>query len=728
MLSWSDIGSLWRNLYLLSSLITAVGLGTLFARHAWPSKRRAVSFLFGVSATPLAQYLWTLLLALVWPKASRYLYIGALPLLAGGYLLYLLIRFRRRLLPCLKEDAAKLRALRSLDKAAVLCLTLALALLIVLSPAAKILLSRNDNGTSDAGEYMALGLRYCEDRDLSYLLAKDYPDGHFRGHSHFPSMELYFAHGLMFTGGDYGYPNDKAAFTGVGLLNVYFFCAFAALLILLCRGRARWVALGVLLLGLVPGLGSSILYAPRDIWRMLGICLFCIYLLELTPEGNGKTLLGKCLGMALLGFVCMSLHVVCFVVLPFLVIAWVLWRFALSFAMRPRRVGRTLLRCVLLALCAAVGVAAAFSGNIYCYLKWGVMMPPRLMQAMTEQPWYELYATMEYRVEALHTSVDFWRHGYDVMLGFVTNLGVWGACVGALSLAVCVAALIRVCRKGREPSECLSQPQDPLQTVLFASCATLLCLLPMTGLIDTSIYSFSGAFLSISRYMEQWFMLCCGMICAALAALETAWLCCSAWLASRVPRVKRLAQNAVWRRLPALLCAVLCLFTLWRGARGAFYDDTVYGALAASGFSEAEEHRQDAGFRAKYLTLMELNARLEPDQKIILTNVGDQYAVRGQGYPVQVNANAVLLGASLEEVPTLLEDMNIAVVATNIDYWDTRYLPLSFFGQYLQSLPSEQIVEDGYMRFYILDESLVGQTTAWAAETRAYAESLTPEN
>ena len=86
-MTWLDLGNSWRNLYLLSCMLTAFALGVLFAVHHLFAKRsRVACFLTGVAATPFVQYLWTLLLALVWPRASKWVYIGGLPLLAGLYL------------------------------------------------------------------------------------------------------------------------------------------------------------------------------------------------------------------------------------------------------------------------------------------------------------------------------------------------------------------------------------------------------------------------------------------------------------------------------------------------------------------------------------------------------------------------------------------------------------------------------------------------------------------
>ena len=72
-MTWLDIGNGWRNLFLLSCGLQAAALGLWFCLRGWFSPRHRVAcFLTGVAATPLCQYLWMLLLALVWPQAPRW--------------------------------------------------------------------------------------------------------------------------------------------------------------------------------------------------------------------------------------------------------------------------------------------------------------------------------------------------------------------------------------------------------------------------------------------------------------------------------------------------------------------------------------------------------------------------------------------------------------------------------------------------------------------------------
>jgi hypothetical protein len=106
-MTWLDLGNGWRNLYLLSCMLTAFGLGVLFAMLRLPAKRsRAACFLTGVAATPFVQYLWMLLMSILWPGASKWLYIGALPLLSGLYLAALAIVNLRRVPELVQKGAA----------------------------------------------------------------------------------------------------------------------------------------------------------------------------------------------------------------------------------------------------------------------------------------------------------------------------------------------------------------------------------------------------------------------------------------------------------------------------------------------------------------------------------------------------------------------------------------------------------------------------------------------
>ena len=133
-MTWLDIGNGWRNIFLLSCALQAAALGVWFCLRGWFSPRHRVAcFLTGVAATPLCQYLWMLLLALLWPQAPRWVYIGVPPALAVVGLAVMGLRRAKRL----REEAARLWALtRSacrLDKPAVasLCFAVCMALLLL---------------------------------------------------------------------------------------------------------------------------------------------------------------------------------------------------------------------------------------------------------------------------------------------------------------------------------------------------------------------------------------------------------------------------------------------------------------------------------------------------------------------------------------------------------------------------------------------------------------------
>ncbi|MBO5502422.1 MAG: hypothetical protein J6A48_10405, partial [Clostridia bacterium] len=172
-MTWLDQGNSWRNLYLLSSMLVAFGLGVLFAVHHWFAKgSRAACFLTGVAATPFVEYLWTLVLSILWPAASKWVYIGVLPAVSGLYLAVLGILNLRRVPQLLRQGFDFLRRVCRFDKPALACLCFALCIVILIAPVCIRFCSSMNCLTlsGDAGEYMALAERYCHDRDLSKLL------------------------------------------------------------------------------------------------------------------------------------------------------------------------------------------------------------------------------------------------------------------------------------------------------------------------------------------------------------------------------------------------------------------------------------------------------------------------------------------------------------------------------------------------------------------------------
>ena len=135
MLDWLAVGNGWRNLYLASCALQALALGVFFAKwRLWVKHSRLGAFLAGVSVTPFLQYLWTLLLAAVWPQASKWVYIGVLPALAALYLLWTGVRSLWRVKPLWRRASAWIKRLFHFDRPALVSLCLAAAMAALLLP------------------------------------------------------------------------------------------------------------------------------------------------------------------------------------------------------------------------------------------------------------------------------------------------------------------------------------------------------------------------------------------------------------------------------------------------------------------------------------------------------------------------------------------------------------------------------------------------------------------
>lgn len=714
-MTWLDIGNGWRNLYLLSSLLQMGALGLLFAAHRWFSqKSRLACFLTGVAATPLCQYLWMLLLSLLWPQAPRLVYIGVPPALAGIALCVMALRRARRAKELAQRARLFARKLCRFDKPSLIALCFALCVAILIGPACvRFMSSMECVQGGDAGEYMALAQRYCEDRDLTELLEKDDTTGRFRGHSHFPSLELYMSYGLFHTGGEVGYPNDKAAFTGLGMLTFYLAAAYLALLLTFCREKRMWVLLGAILFNLVPNLYDSVSSAPRDLWRMIALLLAPLVFWGISPKGDWKRYLGKLLLSFAVCFAVMSTHVVCFVVLPFIVAAWVIWRFLEARMSSLRGAWRTLLRSFGIALAGAAGTLAAFSGNLWCYLKWGELSPWRLMTTYTDAPWYDMYMEIEYKLEETTTHLNFFQAKDAILQSYSTSIGVWGLRLALIALAgvaaYIIASRVRMRRKAEQFLQKEPRSDGPVavfvinsggetelaSSLCFLSLVTLLTLAPMTGILDSPLYSFSGSFLKLPRYTLQWFLMANVMSCAALSALSALW-----------PRVcARMKPLARLRSLPALLCVLLCVLGVVKGTNQTGYTNTFY--RYSRGVMEDESILLDNGFLDRYGLLMEAASHVPEDEKILITRVGYQYALGGRGYVLTSNPIVPLMNLTLEEIGPELERMNVAMLATEPDFWDERYYALSALNDYFETLPSDQVIETETMRLYLIDRSLI---------------------
>jgi len=165
------------------------------------------------------------------------------------------------------------------------------------------------------------------------------------------------------------------------------------------------------------------------------------------------------------------------------------------------------------------------------------------------------------------------------------------------------------------------------------------------------------------------------------------------------------------KTIPAWLCAALCLLGVVKGLSQTGYTNTFY--RYSRDVMESESILLDNGFRDRYGLLMEVAKEVEDDQKILITRSGYQYALGAKGYVLIANPIVDILNLPLEEIEPRLQELNAAMLATEPDFWDERYFPLSTLNTYLQSLPAEQVVETETMRLYLLDPSLV--ETAQAA-------------
>ena len=714
-MDWLAIGNGWRNFFLLSCMMQMGALGCLFAARNWFSRgSKLACFLTGVAVTPLVQYLWMLILSIVWPHAPRIVYIGALPALSVLCVLVLAILRIRRIRALVGSGVAFAKRLLHFDKPALIALCFALCIALLIGPACVRFMSSMDGVSGgDAGEYMALAQRYCEDRSLANLLEKEETVGHFRGHSHFPSLELYMSYGLFHTDGEVGYPHDKAAFTGLGMLTFYAGAAYAALLLTFCKEKKVCVLLGLILFNLVPELYFSVAGAPRDLWRILALLFASLAFAGFGEDGSWKQYLGKLLWVFVLCFTVMSTHVVCFVVLPFIVVAWVLWRFLHKGLTSLAGAWRALGRSIGLALAGAAGTLVAFAGNIWCFLKWGEMSPWRLMTTFTEAPWYDMYMDIEYKLDETTTHLNFFEAKDSILMGYATPIGTWALRISlATLLAVLVYLVITRIGMKRKVKEILGADQHACAIGIINNgssqklasslglCAllTLLTLAPMTGVLDSPLYSFSGSFLKLPRYTLQWFLWGNVMICAAFSALIDLW-------PGLITRVKKLAGKEWVKAIPAWLCALMCLLAMVKGVNQTGYTNTFY--RYSRGVMEDESILLDNSFREQYGLLMDVAANVKEDEKILITRVGYQYALRGRGYLLTSNPIVPLMNLPLSEVEGALQEMNVVMLATEPDFWDDRYYPMSTLNEYLCQLPADQIIETEKMRLYLLDRRLI---------------------
>ena len=697
-MTWLDVGNGWRNLFLLSSLLQAFSLGVLFAVHRfWMKQNRVAAFLAGAALTPFAQYLWMLLLAFLWPHAPKLLIIGVPPLLAGVYLLVLLIKTRGRWITLLKGGIATLRRIH-LDRTAIISVCFALAMGILLLPVCVRTATSAISAQGDSGEYMGLALRYAETRETAGLFEKDDTQTDYRGHSHFPSLELYMAYGLLHTSDTYGYPYDKPAFTATGILIFYLLAAFIALCLRVTRGKLRWLMVALLLFNLIPNFVYSIGGATRDTWRILAVLLVVLALFDLRPAKGRRYTLSLLFAFAV-GFTAMSAHVLCFVIVPFIVIAWVFAVF-IETIVRRDPIRHTLPQSIGMALAAAGGLLVAFAGNLWCYFKWGAFSPWRVMTTYTDAPWFDTYMRLDYRLEETTTSLNFWNARYDIVMAHASPVGIWGIRIALIALVFGIGWILW---KRRQAQPALAQPKPDLP-VLTIALLTLCTLAPMTGLLDSPLYSFSGTFIKLTRYTLQWYFLACAMIAAVGAFVEDTWPSVLTWVQKKLPRR---ALPAWLGKLPAYLCVLLCVAWFAEGVKVTGYSASFY--RCGRPWLTDSQYAQDTYITSHYGTLLRLAPLLEKDQNLIITRANYQYPLHSRALLLTANPVAPILNLPLEAIPDALAAQNIVAVVTEPGFWDDRLFAETTLNDYLCTLPPDQIVQEDNMRIYLTDAALAAK-------------------
>ena len=416
----------------------------------------------------------------------------------------------------------------------------------------------------------------------------------------------------------------------------------------------------------------------------------------------------------------MSTHVVCFVVLPFIVAAWVIWRWLEARMTQLKGAAGVLLRSVGLALAGAAGTLLGFSGNLWCYFKWGEMSPWRLMTTYTDAPWYDMYMDIEYKLEETTTHLNFFEAKDSILQSYATPVGEWGLRLALVAL-VCVIAYAVFSRVQDAPqgaagtggrSHRRAQPfrgrgggvHGRAVGAVYAAhprahdrparqpAVQLFRLLPQAAALhDTMVFAL------LRDDLRRAF----GPGGALAAAAGRSGSAARPPEALRKPRLRPAPANTC----PACLCVLLCLLGVVKGTNQTGYTNTFY--RYSRDVMESERILLDNGFRERYGMLMAVAEHVGEDQKILITRVGYQYPLRGRGYVLTSNPIVPLMNLPLEEVEAALAEMNVAMLATEPDFWDERYYPLSALEHYLDALPRDQIVETADMRLYLLDRSLI---------------------
>ena len=465
-------------LYVASSLFTAGALAHLCARRKLLGNRTA-NYLFGASLCPFVQFLWCLAVAATIGNITsvpREVYTWGLPVLM---FILLYIEHKRN-----EKDAVAGLRLQSPGLLSGLLIVLFILGVIMWARTVSVVSSGSSYIQYDNMEYFGKAAFFAEHRDFkSVPFIYGLQNGSAPSDGHFPSWILYLGYAFMHTSAPViEYPNHECALYAVALLPFYAIAASMALLCVMNKKNERFSLLMPVLLGAIFMFVNQVRSSHRDYFKIVGCLVYITVCVDFVKKRR-HTRSGLVISL-LSAFILVSAHLINVLVLVGSVVALCL--LTAVEAVKDKAHLDLKHRIAFLAS-VIIGGGLGFSGNLACKLMSGSWNPLRV--DFTKYAFFDAFHKLSTKPEISYPeAMKRMLYLEDSFLGFI---------ILAVMLLFFILLTIQLFRKAPFGNNSLVISKADC----FMGLLTLALFLPMTGLLDTSMfYRFSSGFAQVPRY------------------------------------------------------------------------------------------------------------------------------------------------------------------------------------------------------------------------------------
>lgn len=377
-------------LYIYSTIVTSIASGVLFTKRCIIRKSWYASFFIGISMSPYIQFVFTLIIALIFREGiSRYVYIIPIPLAATVYLIRAVTLFD------LKSYWLKRRMIKrkNINLVSAICIITGIVCLVFWVWYCYKCCITSSFIQYDNMEYFYKASYFANHRglsDISYV--KGIANGSALPDNHFPSYILYLGYAFMHSSADIiAFPLHKTALIASLFFMVPVTC-FSIMGVFLCWiDRVDFAFLIPCLLWVNNWFIYYVYGAPRDLFRLCGLCIVLAYISNYL-DVKGKITIYEGIALFIISFMGASAHILNSVYVA--IIGASLFVYYMIAIWNENEKRYKFLNMVKMEVAIVFGIVVAFAGSLYNYAVSG-RWNPAVRIDFSKYSFYDAY--LQYR-------------------------------------------------------------------------------------------------------------------------------------------------------------------------------------------------------------------------------------------------------------------------------------------------------------------------------------------